>query len=147
MPRLVRLITGLVFCVTVASASTLTYTCDPTVDATVAGTCGYLNTQVAGFYTSSFNNISANIYIEQGTTGLASSESAESFVPYSSYLSALTNTASGDGVDTAALAALNSLDTAVYGSDNVDDNQCACGYSGFRRGRRVDCGWRELRAG
>ena len=131
MTRLVRFLTGLVFFASVASASTLTYTCNPNVDATAVGTCSYLNTQIASLYTSTFTNISADIYIEQGITGLATSESAESFVPYSSYLSALTNTASGDGVDTAALAALNSFDTAVYGSDNVVITSALAGALGF----------------
>ena len=131
MTRLVSFITGLVFCASVACASTLTYTCDPTVDATVAGTCGYLNSNIAGEYTSAFTNISANIYIEQGVTGLATSETAESFIPYSSYVSALTNTGSGDAINTAALAALNSFDAAIYGSDNVVITSALAGTLGF----------------
>jgi len=131
MTRLVSFLTGLVLCVSAASASSLTYTCDPSVDATTAGTCGYLNTQIAGLYTSTFTNISANIYVEQGVTGLATSETAENFVPYSTYLSALTGASSGNGVDTAALAALNSLDTAIYGSDNVVITSALAGALGF----------------
>jgi hypothetical protein len=131
MTRLVKFFSGLAFFASVASAGSVTYTCDPSVDATVAGTCAYLNTTIAGLYNSTFINVSADIFIEQGTTGLAASEAAESFVPYSAYLSALTGTASGDGVDTAALAALNSLDTAVYGSDNVVITSALAGALGF----------------
>lgn len=119
MPRLARFLAGLVFCASVAGASTLTYTCDPTVDATAAGTCGYLNTTIAGLYTSTFTNISADIYVEQGITPLATNQIGESFVPYSSYKSALSSVSGGDAVDVAALAALNAFDSAVYGSDNV----------------------------
>ncbi len=111
MTRLVKFFSGLVFCASVASAGGVTYTCDSSVDATAAGTCAYLNTAIAGLYNSTFINVSADIFIEQGTTaGLAASEAAESFVPYSAYLSALTNTSGGNGVDVAALAA---LDTAL----------------------------------
>jgi PEP-CTERM motif len=131
MTRLVRLVFGLVFCASIAGASGLTYTCDSSVDASAPGTCAYLNTTIAGLYNSTFTNASADIYIEQGRTGLAGSEAAESFIPYSAYLSALTSTASGDGVDTAALAALNTLDTAVYGSDNVVITSALAGALGF----------------
>ncbi len=131
MTRPARFFAGLVLCVSAASASSLIYTCDPSVNATSAGTCAYLNTEIAGMYTSTFSNISADIYVEQGATALAFSESAESFLPYNAYLSALTNTASGDGIDTAALAALNNLDTAVYGADNVVITSALAGALGF----------------
>jgi hypothetical protein len=131
MTSLVRFPIGLIFCVSVAGASNLIYTCAPNVDATSGGTCAYLNSTIAVQYDSTFINISADIYVEQGTTALASSEAAESFIPYSAYLSALTNTASGDGVDTAALAALKSLDTAVYGADNVVITSALAGALGF----------------
>lgn len=131
MTMVVRFLTGLVLCVSAASAGSVTYTCDPNVDATSAGTCAYLNTRIAGLYTGAFTNISANIYIEQGITSLATSEAAESFIPYSAYLSALTGSSSGDRVDTPALAALNSLDTAVYGSDNVVITSALAGALGF----------------
>jgi hypothetical protein len=131
MTRLVRFFPGLVFCVSVASAGSITYTCDPSVDAASAGTCAYLNTTIAGLYNSTFVNLSADIYIEQGTTSLATSQTAENFIPYSAYLSALTGTASGDAVDTAALAALNGLDTAVYGADNVVVTSALAGALGF----------------
>jgi len=119
MTRLVKFFAGLVVCVSVASAAAINYTCDSSVDSTAAGTCSYLNSEIASLYGSSFTNLSASIYIEQGITSLAMSEPAEIFVPYSSYVSALGNNSSGNNVDTAALAALSSLDTAVYGADNV----------------------------
>jgi PEP-CTERM motif len=131
MVRLARFLTGLVFFASAASASSIVYTCDPTVDATTAGTCGYLNTQIARVYTSAFTNVSANIYVEQGVTSLATSETAENFIPFSTYVSALTRASSGDGIDVAALAALNTLDTAVYGSDNVVITSALAGALGF----------------
>jgi hypothetical protein len=132
MTKLVRYFSGLVFCASVASAGSVTFTCDPSVDATTAGTCAYLNTAIAGLYNNTFINVSADIFIEQGTiAGLATSEAAESFVPYSAYLSALTNTSGGNAIDTAALAALKSLDTAVYGSDNVVITSALAGALGF----------------
>jgi hypothetical protein len=116
---------------TTASAAGITYTCDSSVDATATGTCTYLNSTIAGLYGSTFVNANASIYIEQGITGLGGSETAESYVTYSDYLSALTNTASGGFIDTSALAALHSLDTAVYGSDNVVMTSALAGALGF----------------
>jgi hypothetical protein len=131
MKTLVRFFVGLVLCASVASSATLTYTCDPNVDATSAGTCAYLNSNIAAIYTGTFTNISANFYIEQGITNLATTNTAESFVPYSTYVSALGNTSSGNNIDTAALPALNSLDIAVYGSDNVVLTSALAGALGF----------------
>ncbi len=105
---------------TVASANNLSFTCDPTVDATQAGTCAYLNTTVAGQYTSTFTNVNASIYIQMGTTALGSNTTGVfNDVPYSTYVADLTATASHDTVDADALAALNSLDNPLYGSGNV----------------------------
>ena len=131
MTRFVRFFTWLFFCASVASAASLTYTCDPSVDATDAGTCAYLNSTISNLYTGTLTNVSANIYIEQGIAGLAANETAESFVPFSAYLNALTATGSGNGVDTAALAALNTLDAAVYGADNVVVTSALAGALGF----------------
>ncbi len=41
-----------------ADAGTITYTCDPSV---AASTCAYLNTTVAGHYSSTFTNANANV--------------------------------------------------------------------------------------
>ncbi len=102
-----------------ASASGLTYTCDSSVDATAAGTCAYLNGTIANLYNGTFNNVNANIYIEQGIIGLGGSATARNYISYSDYLSVLTGTGSGSSLDTSALASLHSFDDAVYGSDNV----------------------------
>jgi hypothetical protein len=121
----------LVICAASASAGSVTYTCDSTVDATDAGTCAYLNGAIAGLYNSTFSNANASIYIEQGITGLGGSYTPESYVSYSTYVSQLTSTASGDSVDTQALAALSSLDNAVYGSDDVVMSSALAGALGF----------------
>jgi hypothetical protein len=111
---------GMTIGATRASANNLTFTCDPSIDATQAGTCAYLNSTVSSLYTSAFSNVNANIYIQQGITGLGSSTPGfYNVVPYRTYLADLTATASNDTVDVAALAALNSLDTPLYGIGNV----------------------------
>ena len=53
--------------------ATISYTCDPTIDATQAGTCTYLNGTLAGLYSSLFTNANANIYIQQSGGGLGGS--------------------------------------------------------------------------
>jgi hypothetical protein len=100
-----------------ASAGTISYTCDPNVAAT---TCTYLNTTIAGEYSSTFTNANANIYIQYGTTGLASTSSYLNFVSYTQYLAALTANGDKDGIQIAALAALNTYDTSQYGASNVN---------------------------
>jgi hypothetical protein len=110
---------SLTFGVTLASADTLSFTCDPSVS---AATCNYLNTTVAGNYTSTFSNLNADIYIQYGTTGLASSTTgADNQVTYSQYAAALAAAAaaSGNTVQIDAVAALTN-DALPYGSGNVD---------------------------
>lgn len=113
-------VVGMAMGATRASADNLTYTCAPSIDATQPGTCAYLNTTISSLYTGSFSNVNANIYIQQGITGLGSSTPGfYNVLPYGTYLADLTATASSNPVDVAALAALNSLDTPLYGSGNV----------------------------
>ena len=102
-------------------AGGITYTCDTSNDggAIGAGTCNYLNTTIAGLYSNTFTDANAHIYIRYGATGLGGSNQNINFVSYSRYLTALAANSSGDPVDVAALAALNNIDTAVYGSDEV----------------------------
>lgn len=103
--------------------ASLTYTCDPNIDAKVPGTCAFLNGTIAALYNSTFSNISANIYIQYGKTGLGESTVGfDNQVTYTSYLAALTTNAqaSGNAVLIAAVKALNSLDTALYGNGMVD---------------------------
>jgi uncharacterized protein (TIGR03437 family) len=101
----------------------LTYTCDPNIDAKVAGTCAILNSTIAGLYTSTFSNLNVNIYIQYGHTGLGQSTTGfDNQVTYTAYLAALTAAAqaSGNAVQVAAVTALNNLDTALYGNYMVD---------------------------
>src|ERR1700722_13658368 len=91
-PRLlVRLALGLAFGAAMASAGTITFTCDSSMDATVAGTCAYLNSVVAGYYNNTFTNANADIYIEMNAgAGLgASTPGFYNFVSYNAYLAAL----------------------------------------------------------
>ena len=105
-----------------ALADMVSYTCDPTIDATQAGTCAYLNSTVSGLYGSTFSNANASIYIKQGTTGLG--ESTPGFfnsISYNTYLSDLSANAlaSGNAVQASAVASLTSLDNGVYGGGSV----------------------------
>ena len=100
-----------------ANAGTISYTCDPSVS---AATCNYLNTTVAGLYSSTFTNANANIYITYGTTGLAETQTAFNVVSYSQYVNALNANANQSAVQTAALASLNANASGPYGSGNVE---------------------------
>ena len=55
--------------------ASVTFTCDTITFAAdaPAGTCNTLNSTIAGFYSATFSNANASIYIEYGSTGLASS--------------------------------------------------------------------------
>ena len=53
-----------------SASATVNFTCDPNVS---APTCAALNTTVSGYYSQTFTNANANIYIQYGTTGLGSS--------------------------------------------------------------------------
>jgi PEP-CTERM motif len=111
---------GMVLFSTLANAAGITYTCAPNVDSTTAGTCAYLNTTVAGLYGSTFTNANASIYIQMGITGLGGSTTGfYNYVSYATYLADLTAKSSHNGVDNAALAALTSRDTPVYGGGSV----------------------------
>ncbi|MGA8538910.1 MAG: choice-of-anchor D domain-containing protein [Terriglobales bacterium] len=108
---------GMVFVTAPASAGTITYTCDPSV---AAATCSYLNTTVAGNYSSTFTNANANIYITYGTTGLAQSQGDFEFVTYDQYVAALTSISSPSLVQASALSALSTYDAGPYGGGNVN---------------------------
>ncbi len=105
-----------------AAAGTITYTCDPSINATEAGTCSYLNSTIAGLYSSTFTNANANIYITMGVTGLGDNEQYLNAISYPAYLTDLTANAvaSGNPIQASAVAALNGLDTAIYGSGDVE---------------------------
>ncbi len=104
------------------AASSLNYYCNANVDAANAGTCAYLNSTIAPLYTSTFSNVNASIYVQYGATGLGSSQFRLSPISYSSYVAALTTVSqtSGNPVQTSAVSALNSVDSAAYGSLQVE---------------------------
>ena len=107
---------GMAFSTSLANAG-VTYTCDPTIS---AATCTYLNTTVAGNYSSTFTNANANIYITYGTTGLAQSEQYFQFVTYDQYVAAFAAITSPNSVQTSALSALNTYDAGPYGGGNMN---------------------------
>ena len=99
-----------------ASASGISFTCDPSI---AASTCTYLNTTIAGIYSSTFTNASANVYIQYGTTGLASTSAITNDVSYSSYVAALTANPTKSALQVSALASLAANAAVPYGSGNV----------------------------
>ncbi len=104
------------------ASAALSYTCDPNIDGTRAGTCEYLNSTIAALYNDRFSNISANIYVHYGNTDLGMSHYFRNFITYNQYLAALTTIAqsSGSSIQASAVKALNSIDTAVYGNYMVE---------------------------
>lgn len=118
--RAVWLAIGAAFGAVMANASVISFTCDPDV---AASTCTYLNTVIAGQYSSTFSNANANIYIQYGTTNLASSTTGvDNQVTYSQYAAALAAqaSASGNPVQADAVEALTNYDASTYGKDNVE---------------------------
>jgi len=97
----------------------VSYTCDPNINATVAGLCNTLNTTTAALYNNTFSNVNASIYIMFGSTGLGSNSGIENLVPYSTYVTAATMYAGGSAVQTAAAAGLKSYAQPVYGNNMV----------------------------
>ena len=125
------------FCAALANAGGITYTCDSAArgcDSRRRTACGYLNTTIAGLYGSTFSNATADIFIEQGITSLGGSITPESFVSFGDYLMVVPlhqYSQGGSALDTSALAALNSLDNAVYGSGSVVITSALAGALGF----------------
>jgi hypothetical protein len=114
-----------------AFAGTVTYTCDPNV---ATATCTYLNTTVANMYNSTFTDANANIYIQYGTTGLASTESFLEAISYGSYLTALTANPDQSALQASALSALNTYDAAPYGGGDVEVTPALAEALGFPAG-------------
>ncbi|MBV8729725.1 MAG: hypothetical protein JO336_07940, partial [Acidobacteriia bacterium] len=106
---------SLVLGTAVANAQ-IVYTCDSSIATT---TCTYLNTTVAGFYSSTFSNANASIYIRMGSASLGLSAFVPTGVTYTKYVAALTANTNKSAVQTAALAALNANDATPYGSGSV----------------------------
>ncbi len=112
----------------------IVYTCDPNVDAVVAGTCNYLNTTTAGHYNATFTNANANIYIKYGTTGLGSSFQYLNFITYNQFVTALGSNANKSAIQVAAQSALSTYDATPYGSGNVEVTSAlgtALGFTGL----------------
>jgi hypothetical protein len=115
------LLAGIGFSAALANASTLSFVCDPTIDAATAGTCNFLNTTIAGLYTSTFSNVNASIYIQYGITNLGTSTTGfDNQIPYSAYVNDLRATASSGAIDVAALNSLGALEPALYGGAPID---------------------------
>jgi hypothetical protein len=92
------------------------YTCDPNV---APATCNYLNTTVAGYYNDTFTNANANIYIQYGDTGLASTSQVLNMLTYNQYVTALGNNPNKSAIQVSAVSALSTYDATPYGSGDV----------------------------
>jgi MYXO-CTERM domain-containing protein len=115
---ILRLAAAIAFGTALASASSLSYTCDPTVSSSV---CSALNTTIAGLYNSTFSNVDADIYIEYGSTGLGESTTGyENLVSYSAYRTALIDAAGTGTVRADATASLPATEPALYGGAQIE---------------------------
>ena len=109
----------------------ISYSCDASIDATQAGTCAYLNGALSGLYKSIFNNATASIFIQQSGGGWAGAQPSLTGISYSTYLNDVTTHSSHDAIDTAAVAALNAVDTATYGGGSVEITTALAAALGF----------------
>ena len=117
LSRFIRIGIGSTFGACLASANGITYTCDATIIA--SGTCNTLNTTIAGLYDSTFTNANASLFIEFGSTGLASSTQFITNVAYNTYATAL-STHQGDSNDMTAVNSLGGLNNnPVASGDSV----------------------------
>jgi len=123
-----RLAIGLAFCTALASASGITYTCGSNV---AASTCTFLNTTVAGLYDSTFTNATADIYIQYGTTDLASTSSVGNDVSYSAYVAALAADGTPNSIRSSALASLAVNAAGPYGGGDVSLSTALASTLGF----------------
>ncbi len=99
-----------------ALAGEINYTCAGNVDSAI---CSTLNSSLAGLYNSTFTNANANIYIQFGSTGLASTLQFFTNIDYTSYVDALT-AAEGDLNDLTAVNSLGGdLNNPVVNGDGV----------------------------
>lgn len=98
-----------------AFGGTILFTCNANIDATVAGTCGTLNTTITGLYASTFTNANASIFIQYGATGLGGSNQFQETVSYSAYRAALTAHESGAN-DVTAVGSLTLGNPVVPGN-------------------------------
>ncbi len=106
---------------TLPALANITYTCDTTSfsdpsNGAPSNLCAMLNgAEVSNVYSSLFNNVTANIYIQYGFTGVGESSTNLTAIPYSDYYNALLAHSSDPG----ALATLSSVDPLVsYGNTN-----------------------------
>lgn len=112
---LLRIAAGILVTGSAASATGIVYTCASSVDAAQSGTCAYLNSTIAGYYSSTFGNANADIYIQVAGSGLGSSTSGfYNFVSYKTYRDQLISTDSSDAIDSLALASLPAIEPSPY---------------------------------
>jgi hypothetical protein len=101
-----------------SASATVSFTCDPNVS---APTCAALNTTVSGYYSQTFTNANANIYIQYGTTGLGSSTTGFfNPVSYSTYTSALAAEGGIGVVRADAIASLPGAEPSLYGTGDIE---------------------------
>jgi hypothetical protein len=128
LTHFLRLLSGTILATSLASASGISYTCGANV---AASTCTYLNTTIAGLYNSTFTNANADIYIQYGTTGLASTSSVGNQVSYSDYVAALAANPNKNALQTSALASLAANAAGPYESGTVNLSTALASTLGF----------------
>ena len=115
--------------VSVPASGGILYVCDASIS---SATCNYLNTTVAGYYSSTFINANATIYITMGTTDLGESTTGyQNPVLYSTYAAALAANPDKNSLDYSALAALNTYDGGPYGTGEVEITSALAGALGI----------------
>lgn len=151
MRKFLLLAAGMALGASFATAGIITYHCDSTL--TSNGTCAVLNSTIADLYSSTFTDANASIYIQSGSTGLASTLQYYTNVTYQQYVNALTAN-EGDANDAIAVASLggNTTNPVVAGDGvaltsalaealgltsvadsvgiNISDGNCTLGTSG-----------------
>src|ERR1700735_501669 len=102
---LLSLAAGIALSLAPGLQASITYVCDPSIASNVnvpAGTCNYLNTTIAGLYSSTFSNVNATIYIQLGSAGGGESQFLRNGISYATY----TSDFEAESTDAAALATL-----------------------------------------
>lgn len=113
--NILRVVFGLLIGTGLATAGAVTFTCDSGL--TSDGTCAVLNSTIAALYGSTFTNANANVYIQYGVTGLASTLQFSTNVSYSIFASALA-AHEGDANDVTAVNSLGDLTSNSLGARN-----------------------------
>jgi hypothetical protein len=96
----------------------ITYTCDASINSTLAGLCGALNSTVAGFYNSTFTNANATIYIQVANNG-GLGESSVGYLNLQTY-NAYQGKLSTESTDAARNTLPAGTEPAIFGGGSIE---------------------------